>query len=120
MSAWEAWEREVSEILGVQRTITSGNKWFDPGDATTLGHSPWPLYVEAKYTEAQSYTLKFRDLQQTQQLADQSGKRLVMPIRIHPNWARLPAASLLVRPADYALIPLHDLAELLQKVRDDD
>jgi len=107
---WQAHERYVQQVLGLDSTITSGNKWFDPGDAVTRGRtSPFPLYADCKCTEKGSFSLKLSDLNDLQHRAAMSGKRLVMPIRFHPS----------VGPQDYLVIGLHDFAELLQEVQRD-
>lgn len=107
---WQRHEREVADILGLRRTITSGNKWFDPGDGVTRGRSPFPLYADCKCTEKHSFSLKLADLYQMQDRAAEMGKRLIMPVRFHPA----------VGPQDYVVIGLHDFAELLDLARQED
>lgn len=112
---WRAWESYVAEVLGCDPTLASGNQWFDPGDATTRGrHSPFPLYVEAKYSEKKTFVLNLRQIRQAHHRAVEMGKRFVMPIRLWPKASR----TEIVGPADYALIPLNDLAELLQMAQE--
>jgi hypothetical protein len=103
---WEAFEAEVTEMLGLGRTITSGNKWFDRGDAVSRDHAdPFPLYVDAKFTEKISFSLRLRELHDYSRQAAEVGKRLALALRLWP-----PAAP----PSDYVVLSLHDFAELLQ------
>lgn len=106
---WQAFERDVAEMFGLDQTLSSGNQWFDAGDAVTRGRTTlFPLYAECKYTESRSKTLSLRDLQAGQELAASTGKRFVMPIRFRPER----------EGHDYAVVSLSDLAELLQMVRE--
>ena len=108
---WQRHEREVRELLGLDATITSGNKWFDPGDGITRGRrSPFPLYADCKCTEKHSFSLKLADLYHLQDRAADMGRRLIVPIRFHPA----------VGPQDYCLIGLHDFAELLDLIPQED
>ncbi len=100
---WQRHEREVRELLGLDSTITSGSKWFDPGDGVTRGRSPFPLYADCKCTERGSFSLKLADLNDLQYRAAEMGKRLILPVRFHPD----------VGPQDYIVCSLHDFAELL-------
>lgn len=106
---WDAWEEYVAGQLRLSRTCSSGNKFHDPGDAVTRNRGGWPIYAECKYTERLSFGLKLREVRQAHYQAEQLGKRFVMPIRIWPR------GDALGGPGDYALIPLADLVELLDK-----
>lgn len=101
---WQRHEREVADILGLRRTITSGNKWYDPGDGTSRGR--FPLYVDCKCTEKGSFSLKLDTLNDLQFRAAEMGRRLILPVRFHPD----------VGPQDYVVIGLHDFAELLDLI----
>lgn len=103
----------MASILGLHLTASSGNRFYDPGDAVTRGlDSEYPIYAEAKYTEHASFTLKLREVRQAHYRAEELGKRFVMPIRIWPKATTEDLAG----PGDYALIPLSDLAELIDRM----
>lgn len=105
---WERHEREVAEMLGLDRTITSGNKFFDQGDAVTRGRShPFPLYVDCKYTEHSSISVRLLHLRQWSEQAAEQGKRFLLPIRFHVKAEGT--------DDDWAMISLHDLKELMDK-----
>jgi hypothetical protein len=104
--SWEVFERYVAQVFGLDTTIASGNKFFDPGDAVNRDRDhPFPLFVDAKYTEAASYPLKMRELANYTERAADVGKRLVVALRFWPRGRR--------EPEDYAIVGLHDLVELL-------
>lgn len=108
---WENHEEDVAKIFGLRRTISSGNRFFDPGDAVSPDSTgPFPIYAEAKYTEKDSFTLKRKDLRKYWELAFDTNKHLIMPIRFWPRGARM--------PDDYVLLGLHDLQELIERYRD--
>jgi hypothetical protein len=102
---WGAWEKDSAHDLGLERTISSGNKFYDPGDAVTRGHSDFPLYSDAKYTERMSYSLRRQEMEHHIQRADEQGKRMILPVRIWPQGH--------LHPLDLAVLQLHDLKELL-------
>ena len=107
---WQRHEREVQQLLGLDATITSGNKWFDPGDGITRGRrSPFPLYADCKCTEKLSFPLRLGTLNTLSMKADELGKRMVMPVRFAPP---------VVGPQDYVVLALHDFAELLDLTRE--
>ena len=84
MDNWEVWEREVVKALDLDATISSGSKWYDPGDATTRGRDdPFPLFADAKFTERASFSLKAKDLRQYSKRAEEAGKRFLLPLRFH-------------------------------------
>ena len=107
---WEAWEHYVTHLLGIDATIHSGNKFYDPGDAVTRGRSSaFPLYADAKYTEKFSYPLKLKELSQYGERAADLGKRLVLSIRFWPKGV--------VRPEDYVVLSADDFVELLDMAK---
>lgn len=111
--AWQRHEREVQELLDLSPTITSGNKWHDPGDGVDRGHyseKKFPLIIDCKSTIHRSYSVKLDDLEEWAYKADEMGKRFAMPIRFHPKPYVAP-------PSDYILLSLNDFAELLQAAR---
>lgn len=103
---WQAFERYIQQVLGLDSTISSGSKFYDPGDAVTRGRkAPFPLFCDAKYTEYSSRPLKLRELRDYSGRAAELGKRMVLAVRFWPQGD--------VEPQDYAVIGLHDFAELL-------
>lgn len=109
MDNWETWERDVAKALGLDITITSGSKWHDPGDACTRGRDdPFPLFVDAKFTERASFSLKARDLKQWSKRAAEAGKRFILPLRFHKAGQR---------DEDYVVMSFHDFIELRDNAR---
>lgn len=102
---WKHFEADMARDLGLEQTLASGSKFFDPGDAVTRGHAPFPIYADAKYTERLSYSVRRAEMENHIQRADELGKRMVLPVRIWPR-AQL-------WPLDLAVLQLHDLKELL-------
>lgn len=110
---WIKHEHDMAEMFGLDRTLTSGNKFFDKGDAVHRGRQlPFPVYLEAKYTEHASRTLTMIELYEGQQHAAEAGRRFVMAVRFYPKNA--------VGPEDYVVMAAHDLAELLDMVNEED
>lgn len=107
---WKTFERHVQEVLGLSATITSGNKWYDPGDAVSRDRKhPFSLYADAKYTEHFGLFLQLKMLHDLTERAADQGKRMVMPIRFWPKG--------IVSPDDYVVLSLHDFAELMELVK---
>jgi hypothetical protein len=74
----------VADLLGLARTSSSGNKFYDPGDAVSRSHysvQRYRLYAECKSTIQKSYSLKRDDLERYSKRAAENGKMYVMPIR---------------------------------------
>ena len=106
---WEQWETEMAERLGLRRTISSGNKFHDPGDAVTADrHDPFPIYADAKCTSANSFSLKAYELRQYAERAAEQGRRLILPVRF---W------SPTNHHEDYVVIGMDDFQEMLEKCR---
>lgn len=107
---WENHERDIADMFNLDRTISSGNKWHDPGDAVSRGRSnPFPIYAECKFTEHKSFAVSLKALADAENKAFQLGKRLIMPIRFgrkNPPMHK-----------DYVVIAAHDLAELLDMLK---
>jgi hypothetical protein len=109
---WRAHEKDIQELLGLDSTICSGNKFYDPGDGVDRSHpnqNPFALIVDAKCTTAASFSLKMAFLREWEEKAAAIGKRFAMPIRFEP-----PGDS----RRDYILLTLNDFAELLEMSRD--
>lgn len=109
-----AHEQDVQELLGLDSTICSGNKFYDPGDGVDRSHpsqNSFALIVDAKCTTAQSYSLKASFLKEWEEKAATLGKRFAMPIRFE-------SLTDLSQRQDYILLTLNDFAELLELARD--
>lgn len=101
------WEEEVALTLDLDITITSGNKFYDPGDCITRGRDdPFPLFADAKFTKRASFSLKAKDLRQYSVRAAEAGKRFILPLRFQSPGQR--------HPEDYVVMPFHDFVELRQ------
>jgi hypothetical protein len=106
---WERHEQDVAKMFGLEQTLTSGNKFFDPGDAVHRGRGlPFPVIADAKYTEHSSISIRLLTLRQWSEKAASLGKRFIMPIRFH-----IKAEN---SDDDWVLMSAHDLAELLELV----
>lgn len=109
---WQAFEAHCQGLLGLDATISSGSRFHDPGDGVDRRHhteTDFPLIIDAKYSEAGSFTVNRRMLSQWQDRAAAMGKRFVLPIRLVDTKRQ--------QTHDYAVMGLDDLAELLDKVR---
>ncbi len=108
---WEAHERDLQERLGLSATLNSGNQFYDSGDAVDNdGSSPWPLWVDGKYTAAKSYSIKRDEIDAMRERAEMLGKRFGLAVRFYD--ARNPRLC-----ADYMVITLEDYEEMLSIVR---
>ena len=109
LQPWEQHERYIQSVLGLQATICSGNKFYDPGDAVDHDReSSFPLIADCKFTERKSFSVTRQALQQWEEKAAEMGKRFVMPVRLCPRNED---------PLDCVVIGLHDFAELLDLAR---
>lgn len=104
---WERFEHDVARWFGLSTTISSGNKFFDPGDAVTRGRRhPWPLYADAKHTTRASFSLKLKDLLDYHRQALELGKNFILPVRFEDPYGVV---------NDYVVLPLSDFRELYEK-----
>lgn len=109
MDNWREWEQQAAWELGLELTIASGNKFFDPFDAVSrTPNDPFPLAVDCKLTARGSFSLKAKELGQYRRRAAEEGKRLVVPLRF---WT--PDNP----PEDYAVLGFHDFVELMDRAR---
>lgn len=97
---WAQFEYYVAGLFGLQQTITSGNKWWDQGDAQGSRHDAFPIYLDCKHTMAASTSFKDKDLRQWRRQAQIAGKRMVIALRFEGG-------------GDYGIIDLDDLKELI-------
>ena len=84
---WEAHERHVQDVLGLDSTAASGAKFHDIGDAVDRRHpseSDFRLLADAKYTEKGSYSLNAKFLRQMTDKSAALGRRFVLPVRFWP------------------------------------
>src|ERR1700756_20523 len=112
-SAWQAWEYEIQNKLGLDSTICSGNKWNDIGDATDNNNpqdDSFRLLVDCKQTENFSFSLKISNLEGWFERGLEKGKRALFAIRLWPRG--------LIDPMDVVVIGLDDFCELLERVRE--
>lgn len=106
---WQRHERDVAELLGLKLTTSSGNQFYDPGDAvdySPLRDNDFALFADAKYTEKKSMALNAQVLRSLTEIARIVGKRPIMPVRFFktPDQAE-----------DYVVMRLDDFAELMGK-----
>jgi hypothetical protein len=107
---WRAFEDHVNALLGLDPTVASGSQFYDKGDGVDRSEGDFAIQVDAKYTEAKSFSVNGKLLTQWCQRAQLSGKRFVLAVRLwNPS---------LNSGDDYAVIRLDDLAELLEKAKE--
>lgn len=110
MDNWQRWEYQAARALGLDITITSGNKFFDPGDATSRGRGdPFPLLVDCKLTERGSFSLNAQTMRHYAQRAAEAGKRFVLALRYSMRKGSY--------EEDYVVLSFHDFSELLDLAR---
>ena len=104
---WQSHEEDVQKLLGLDSTICSGNKFYDPGDGVDRSHpdqNSFALIIDAKCTTAKSFSVKAEFLKEWEEKAAMLGKRFAMPIRFEG----------LNSKQDYILLTLNDFAELME------
>lgn len=107
MRGWESFEVRVRNLFGLRSTIGSGSKFYDQGDGVSAPGEKFPIYVEAKYTETESYSIKRRDYLQWRDQATLGGARnLLLAIRI---WPRREG-----KPTDLVVMDMTDAQELIR------
>jgi hypothetical protein len=109
MKSWERFERDIQQRFGLSATLSSGNQFFDSGDAVDNRHpseSAYPMWIECKWTGAKSRSVKAQELDSWRERAELLGKRFVLALRFYD--ALRPRLS-----ADYVLITVEDFEDLL-------
>lgn len=109
---WEHWESDLQELLGLDSTICSGNQFHDTGDAvdnTNPRDVSFPLLVDCKYTEKQSFSVSRKNMEQWLLRGTERGKRAIMAIRVWPRG--------FPHGRDYVVCSADDFAELLEIAR---
>ena len=110
---WEAFERYVNRVLGLQATVASGARDHDPGDGVDRRHhseTDYALMADAKYTEKASFPVNAKLMRQYVQRAAEAGKRFVLPVRLVDSGGR--------EVHDYIVVPLQDYVALLENYRE--
>lgn len=79
--AWEIWEDDFNEALGLRKTIASGSKFYDLGDGVSFEGHPIPVIHDCKSTEQKSYSVKYEFLEEWLQKARELGRMFLLPIR---------------------------------------
>lgn len=101
---WERFEEHVQRVLKLSRTIASGSRHYDPGDAVNKKHyedEEFRFIADAKCTSARVFTLQDKMLRQWVERARKDGKRFCLPLRFQTEME------------DYVVLSLDDFAEML-------
>lgn len=106
---WAQFEAYVAGVFGMRQTISSGSKFYDPGDAVSDRHEYFPLYADAKCTQAKSFSLKAAELRGYTERAMESGRRFILPLRFVVGTRGY---------EDYVVVGMQDFKELLDKARE--
>jgi hypothetical protein len=109
--AWEHWEHDVQELLGLASTPASGARWQAVGDAVDTNHPSetfFPLMADCKHTVKRSYSITQKLWRSWQAIAAETGKRFILPVRIEPGDGTRD---------DLVVVGLNDFAELLELAR---
>jgi hypothetical protein len=107
---WEKWEKYVQDLLGLDSSPGSGNQFNAPGDAvdnSTPHANAFRLFIDCKFTEKLSYSIKRQTWEEWEDKADEVGKRPALAIRIFPKE--------MICPIDLVVIGMNDFAELKAK-----
>lgn len=105
---WQNFERDVQQLLGLDSTPASGSQFYAPGDAVDNRHpaqSRFPIMADCKATEKASFTLNHQFLITQTEIAAESGKRFIMPLRFVGDH----------HVDDYVVLKLDDFAEVLEQ-----
>lgn len=107
MADWERHEYDVQQLLQLDSTSGSGNKWHDISDGTTRDQyaSSFLLMVDAKSTIKGSYSVNAKFMRSWVDKAVELGKRFALPIRFLKDNGH---------HEDYIVLTLDDFAELMQ------
>lgn len=106
--SWRVWELYLQSVLGLDDCIASGAKWYDQGDGVTREHyldSIFPMVIDAKYTEAKSFSITEKMIGQWLDKALDMDKRFLLPIRFGKS------------SLDLVVLSLEDFSELLADYR---
>lgn len=106
--AWEQWEHEVQDLLYLRSIPGSGNQWHDPSDGRSRPDDPYKLMVDCKFTEAKSFSLNGKMLQDWWDKATGLGYYFALPVKLGGSDGRI---------KEWVTVPLNDYAELLESIR---
>jgi hypothetical protein len=84
---WEKFEEDVQNLLGLDATICSGNKFYDQGDAVDRSHPNkkcWRMMVDCKYTEKNSFPVTAKFMGGMVDKATELGLRFALAVRLRP------------------------------------
>ena len=91
---WQKFEREANAALGLDATVTSGNKWYDKNDGTTRGHpldNVFMIDADEKSTTHKTYSISEDFLLANRKRSTLAGKTFLLPVRFehedsHSDW----------------------------------
>lgn len=112
---WSKWEIECQDRLGLRSTIGSGNKFYDPSDGVdprSQSESDYRLMIDAKCTEAQSYRVQKKLMNQWVEKAQESGYRFALPVRLENGGS--PEDNSIT---DFVVVTFEDFLELVESYR---
>lgn len=113
---WSKWEIECQDRLGLRSTIGSGNKFYDPSDGVdprAYNESDYRLMIDAKCTEAQSYRVQKKLMNQWVDKAQESGYRFALPVRLDNGGS--PEDNSIT---DFVVVTFEDFLELVESYRE--
>lgn len=105
---WQSHEKEVAELLGIDQTVTSGNKFYDISDATTREHvldNKIQLLSDMKSTIRKTFRMDREFLKEYRERAMIRGKIFVMPVRFENQDTK--------ETEDWIVLQINDFSELL-------
>lgn len=108
---WAKFEQDVQQMLGLQSTIGSGNKFYDPSDGVSPGvpyDDPIPLMVDCKTTENKSYRVDRDFLRQWYKKSLGLGYEFALPLRFLDKQSG---------DEDWVVIPLKTFVSLMDFFR---
>lgn len=114
--AWEKWEIECQDRLGLRSTVSSGSQFYDPSDGVdprSHNESDYLLMIDAKCTESQSYRVQKKLMNQWVEKARMGGYRFALPIRLD-NGGSPDDHDI----TDFAVITFEDFLELVESYRE--
>ena len=81
---WRRHEKEVANELGLRQTVSSGNQWYEKGDATTADHpmdSELQFDADMKCTSKKSFSLDVEFMNANRRRSQLNGKIFLLPVR---------------------------------------
>lgn len=105
---WQSHELEVSELLGIDQTVSSGNKFYDISDAVTREHvldDSVQFMADMKATIRKTFRVDRDFVHEYRERAILRGKTFLMPIRFENLETKY--------REDWVLLHVNDFSELL-------